>query len=55
MLYKIKKEEVHIIPCKDIKEHKQNKKCKCKPRVERHKKGSIIVHNSYDGREIKEG
>ena len=42
----------HVIPVDDFWEHEESEGCMCKPRIEEN--GKLIVHNSYDGREIIE-
>lgn len=44
----------HIIPINDLKEHEDNSTCHCHPEVHLENNDIFIVHNSYDGREIKE-
>ena len=44
----------HILPNNDLKEHTESKNCECKPTVRIINKSMLIVHNSYDGREIVE-
>lgn len=46
-------ESVHVIPVDDIYPHKEDGfDCHCSPRLE--EKGLIVVHNSFDGRELIE-
>ena len=40
----------HVLPIDDLQSHEESKDCACEPRIE----DNIIVHNSYDGREIIE-
>jgi hypothetical protein len=46
----------HIIPVNDLREHEDSSTCRCHPSVEKDEESGdlFIVHNSYDGREIKE-
>ena len=45
----------HVLPTNDLKEHEETEYCHCKPKVEVMENGNrIIIHNSYDGREIVE-
>lgn len=46
----------HIIPTNDTEEHDELSTCKCFPKVIKdYKTGKvIIVHNSFDGRELVE-
>lgn len=41
---------VHVMPVEDLKEHECSLSCSCQPRVS----GEVVVHNSWDGREILE-
>lgn len=47
---------VHVYPVNDLKPHDlSSRDCHCHPRVERvPDKGWVVVHNSYDGREVIE-
>ena len=45
---------LHIIPIKDIQEHEESTTCNCYPSVEFENGEMIIIHNSYDGRELNE-
>lgn len=45
----------HILPINDLKEHQEESTCECEPKSEILDSGDIlIIHNSYDGREIIE-
>jgi len=45
----------HILPLNDSKEHEELSTCDCLPKVEIAEGGDmLIIHNSYDGREIVE-
>lgn len=47
--------DVNVIPVNDLKPHVESPDCACGPRVECFENGNrVIVHNSYDGREIVE-
>lgn len=47
--------DVNVVPINDLKPHTDGPECACGPRVERFDNGNrVIVHNSYDGREILE-
>lgn len=54
--------EIHVIPNNDPPGHKENQDCLCEPRVEYIDKetglpfpgGCVVIHNSWDGRELKE-
>jgi len=41
----------HIYPMGDLRDHQISKKCWCSPKVE---DGSLVIHNSMDGREAFE-
>ena len=47
---------VHVYPINDLKEHNTEDflNCNCNPRVETINGNFMIIHNSYDGREIIE-
>lgn len=40
----------HVIPLNDLREHEEAVTCPCEPWMD----GEIIIHNSWDGREITE-
>lgn len=45
----------HITPINDIKPHKEESTCECLPKVEFGENGDmLIIHNSFDGRELLE-
>lgn len=44
----------HILPVGDLKKHSEESTCECHPKVIFENGNMIIVHNSYDGRELKE-
>lgn len=44
----------HILPVGDLKEHEEGTACECEPNVILENGDMIIVHNSYDGRELFE-
>lgn len=47
------KEEVHVYPVDDLLGHQvTGRDCWCDPWVD--EVGSVIIHNSFDGREYKE-
>lgn len=47
---------VHVLPINDLKPHSETgTSCECLPKVKQVEGGVIIVHNSWDGREITEG
>ena len=47
---------VHVVPNNDIQFHtiEGNKPCSCKPELWIRNKTLVIVHNSFDGRELVE-
>lgn len=46
---------VNVVPVNDLKPHIDGPDCTCCPRVTCYENGNrVIVHNSYDGREITE-
>lgn len=46
--------KVHVLPVNDLKVHAESELCECRPRIEQSGNGWLIVHNSYDGRELFE-
>lgn len=44
----------HVLPVNDIKEHKEDSTCECKPKVIFENGDMIFIHNSYDKREHME-
>lgn len=46
-----KREQYHITPTNDLKEHEEAKTCWCNPREENYLGADVIVHNSLDRRE----
>jgi len=47
---------IHVLPVNDLKEHTETDDCACHPRIEYvgGEGGKVVVHNSYDGREVYE-
>jgi hypothetical protein len=43
---------INIIPLNDSKEHEELTTCECCPSVQFENGEMIIIHNSFDGREI---
>lgn len=41
----------HVTPNNDLHPHDDNSECKCNPRLMNVNGNTIVVHNSYDGRE----
>lgn len=48
------KDNIHILPVNDKKEHDMSANCPCKPRIEVVGAVLIIIHNAYDHREVIE-
>jgi hypothetical protein len=49
---------LHVVPIDDLAEHKLSLDCECIPAVDEkpaYTGGLLIVHNSYDQRELWEG
>ena len=44
----------NLIPINDLEEHQEDLKCKCEPKLIVENEGNIIVHNSFDRRELIE-
>lgn len=44
----------NILPINDLKEHVDDSTCKCNPKVIFENGEMIVIHNSFDGREIRE-
>lgn len=45
----------HILPCNDLKDHKECSTCDCEPKAEvLENEDVLIIHNSFDQREILE-
>jgi len=45
---------INILPLDDLYEHIATEMCECNPRVETINNSLLIIHNSYDLREIVE-
>lgn len=50
----MKNEVWHITPLNDLEEHTETLDCKCDPHIEIFKDGALVIHNAYDGRELRE-
>jgi predicted CoA-binding protein len=50
----MEKEIYHILPVNDSDHHSECGDCKCSPRIEELSDRVLIVHNSFDGREVVE-
>lgn len=46
------KDRWHVMPIDDLREHIDSIDCWCKPTIKEN--GSVVVHNSLDGREYSE-
>jgi hypothetical protein len=46
--------DTHVLPIDDLKPHYDSRACECIPKVEEYGFGAVVIHNSYDGREITE-
>ena len=44
----------NILPTNDLKEHTEDSTCECNPKIIFENGEMIIVHNSYDKRELVE-
>ena len=45
----------HVTPINDLKPHIEAVDCPCNPKIEiQDNDGLVVVHKSYDGRELKE-
>ena len=42
----------HVLPIDDLQSHEESAQCACEPKIEEN--GALVMHNSYDGREIVE-
>lgn len=45
---------IHVLPINDIEEHQESTTCHCHPAIQEESGTMIIVHNSFDGRELVE-
>lgn len=45
---------VHVLPVNDSKPHDESEACECCPRIRPTLGGYVVVHNSYDRRELFE-
>ncbi len=45
---------INITPINDLKEHEEESTCECSPKVEFENGEMILIHNSFDKREIEE-
>ena len=44
----------HVLPIDDIEEHNESDSCKCNPLIEIYELDKVIIHNSFDSRELNE-
>jgi len=47
-----KSDIVHVLPINDLHPHVESALCDCNPKIK--EGGRLIIHNSYDGREVFE-
>ena len=45
---------INILPINDLEEHIEDTTCECCPKVEFENGEMIVIHNSFDGRELLE-
>ena len=45
---------IHVLPINDIREHTEETCCECCPTVEWNHDEGLVIHNSFDGRELQE-
>lgn len=48
------KDDIHVIPIDDLREHEMSTKCPCNPTIEVVGAVLLITHNAYDHREFVE-
>lgn len=49
------KDDIHVYPLNDKKTHKlKGVDCECNPKIEVNGANLLIIHNSYDNREVME-
>lgn len=46
--------DIHVLPVNDLKPHDESRVCACRPKVEPEGDVAVVIHYSYDGREILE-
>lgn len=44
----------HVLPINDLRDHVEAEDCWCEPRIEEDDGGTVVIHNSMDGRELVE-
>lgn len=47
-------EPLHVLPVNDTQPHQEDSTCNCNPKILNENFTMIVVHNSYDGRELRE-
>jgi hypothetical protein len=46
---------IHVYPLNDLGEHDtESTMCECEPRIDWDQPEAIVIHNSFDGRELEE-
>jgi hypothetical protein len=46
---------IHVYPLNDLREHDlESTMCECEPRIDWDQSEAIVIHNSFDGRELEE-
>jgi hypothetical protein len=50
----LKRRMINITPDNDLKEHEESPHCHCLPRIKYENGEMIVIHNSYDLREVIE-
>lgn len=47
-------DQIHVVPVEDFEPHFFTDECHCKPKRHPETTSRIVVHNSFDGRELTE-
>jgi hypothetical protein len=47
-------DDTHVVPLNDLRPHEETRWCPCRPTLRRESGGVVVIHNSWDGREITE-
>ena len=45
---------VHVMPVDDLMPHRFGMNCECRPRLDCENGSAVVIHTSYDGREMQE-
>lgn len=45
---------IHVLPINDLEEHEELSTCKCSPKLIEENGELILIHNSFDRREVIE-